>query len=108
MIQDYLSSLRKRISAIGDKSALVLIAPFIIILFLIDKAMAMTLVQWLVFAPVLAGVAIIVSRIVFPQIHLTSLIRMAEGGNRAAGMVASALLIFVALLVLSLVMWAKA
>lgn len=81
----------RRIKALVDKSAWTLIVPSLIALFFIDQAMLATLVQWLTFAPVLAGVAIIVSRIVFPQIHLTELVRETLKGNLAAATLAAAL-----------------
>lgn len=98
----------KRLKALLDKSAWLLILPSLVALFFIDEAMLKTLVQWLVFAPVLAGVAIIVSRVVFPQIHLTTLVEQTQKGNTAAGHLASALVLFVAIVILALVMWAKA
>lgn len=98
----------KRTKALADKSAWMLMIPSIVALCFIDLSMLKTLLQWLVFAPVLAGVAVIVSRIVFPQIHLSSLVEQTEKGNTAAGILASALVLFVALIVLVLVMWAKA
>lgn len=98
----------RRIKALVDTSAWILIAPSLIALFYIDQAMLATLVQWLVFAPVLAGVAVIVSRVVFPQIHLTELVTETIKGNRAAAILAASLVIFVAILVLALVIWARA
>lgn len=103
-----LASFWKRIAVLGDKSALVLIVPALAILYFIDQAMAVTLVQWLVFAPVLAGVAVHISRIVFPQISLNTFFTEAEKGNVASGIVAAAVILFVALIVLALVIWAKA
>ncbi|MNH30681.1 hypothetical protein D3C79_909900 [compost metagenome] len=67
-----------------------------------------TLLQWVVFAPVLAGIAIIVSRVTFPQIELTKLVKEAELENRAAGLVVAAIILFVGITMLSLVLWAKA
>lgn len=98
-----------RLGALFDKSAWLLIAPAFIGLFLIDHTMAITLIEWALFAIVLSGVAIIVSRICFPQIHLDALLAMAtDGRNIGAAIVASSLIIFVALLIFSLVFWAKA
>ena len=105
---EQLYSFLGRFRALVDKSALFLIIPCAAALYFIDSAMFMTLLQWLVFAPVLAGIAIIVSRVVFPQVHLTDLVTQAREGNRAAGFVAGALIIFVGLLLLALVTWAKA
>lgn len=98
----------KRTKALVDKSAWLLILPSVVALFFIDLSMLKTLLQWLVFAPVLAGVAVIVSRIVFPQIHLTDLVEQTQKGNVAASILASALVMFVAVVVVALVMWAKA
>ena len=57
---------------------------------------------------IITGLAVIVSRMMFPQIELTRLLKEAHGGNRGAGIVVAGLLLFVGLLILSLVMWAKA
>lgn len=105
---EHIYSFFRRFSALVDKSALFLIIPCAFVLWFIDPAMFTTLLQWLVFAPVLAGIAIIVSRITFPQIQLSLLIKQAHEGNRAAGFVAGALILFVGLLLLALVLWAKA
>lgn len=104
----FISSFLKRFKVLGDKSALVLIVPAVVALFFIDDAMMKTLVQWLIFAPIIAGVAIMVSRIVFPQIDLTRLIKETHEGNKASAIVAGSLLMFVGLLVYALVTWAKA
>ena len=104
----HLSSIYRRLLALLDKSALILILPALAGLFFIDRAMFSTLLEWLVFAPVLAGVAVIVSRIVFHRIDLTKLIIETEKGNVAAGILASAVLVFVALIFAALVTWAKA
>ncbi|NCE85282.1 hypothetical protein [Pseudomonas sp. Q1] len=98
----------KRLKALLDQSAWLLILPSLLTLFLIDTAMLQTLIQWLVFAPVLAGLAIIVSRVVFPQIHLSTLVEQTGQGNTAAGLLAAALVLFVAVVIMALVMWAKA
>ena len=101
-------SFLRRFNFLVDKSAIFLIVPCAVMLYFIDVAMFKTLLQWLVFAPVLAGIAIIVSRVTFPQVHLTELVKEAHTGNRAAGFVAGAVIIFVGLLMLALVLWAKA
>lgn len=104
----FITSFLKRFKALGDKSALILIIPAVAALFFIDAAMVKTLVQWLIFAPIIAGVAVLVSRIIFPHIDLTQLIRETHEGNKASAILAGALLLFVGLLVFALVTWAKA
>lgn len=105
---DHIRSFLSRFKVLGDKSALFLIVPALAALFFIDAAMVKTLVQWLVFAPIIAGVAIMVSRVVFPQINLTQLIKETHEGNKASAILAGSLLLFVGLLVYALVTWAKA
>lgn len=98
-----------RVRALIDKSAWLLIIPAFVALMVIDFAMAKTLVQWSVFSLVLAGIAIVLSRIVFPQVSLTDLVRSAHAdGNVGAGIVAGALITFFGLLMLALVIWSKA
>lgn len=105
---EHIQSFLRRFSFLVDKSALFLILPCAAALYFIDPAMFATLLQWVVFAPVLAGIAIIVSRVTFPQIELTRLVRQAELENRAAGLVVAAIILFVGITMLSLVLWAKA
>lgn len=105
---EHIQSFLRRFSFLVDKSALFLILPCAAALYFIDPAMFATLLQWVVFAPVLAGIAIIVSRVTFPQIELTKLVKEAELENRAAGLVVAAIILFVGITMLSLVLWAKA
>lgn len=104
----HLQSITKRLRALIDKTALLMILPCFILLWFIDEAMTLTVVQWLLVAPIITGLAVIVSRMMFPQINLTRLLEEAHGGNRASGIVVAGLLLFVGLLILSLVTWAKA
>ena len=98
----------RRLKALFDTSAWLLILPAILALLWIDDAMASTLVQWLIFAPVLAGVAVVISRIVFPQIHLTTAVRRAlDQNNGAAAAIVVAIIAFVAVIFLSLVLWVR-
>ncbi len=101
-------SIGKRLHALLDKGALLMILPCFLLLWFIDEAMVLTVVQWLLVAPIITGLAVIVSRMMFPQIELTQLVKEAHAGNRGAGVVVAGLLLFLGLLILSLVMWAKA
>lgn len=104
----HLSSITKRLRVLGDKSAFLLTAPFAVALYFIDAALVKTLLQWLLFGPVLAGVAIIISRLVFPQIELNRHADEALRGNTASGLIVAAIVIFVGLLVMSLAGWSRA
>lgn len=98
-----------RLGALTDASAWLLIAPALAALYVIDPALAKTFAQWSIFALVLAGAAVMVSRIIFPQIDLTALIKsVLEDKSTAAGLVASAVVFFVGLVMLAMVIWAKA
>lgn len=103
-----IQSIARRLRALIDKTALLMMLPCIVLLWYIDEAMLLTVVQWLLVAPIITGLAVIVSRMMFPQIELTRLLREAHEGNKAAGIVVAGLLLFVGLLILSLVTWAKA
>ena len=97
----------RRLSALFDKSAWLLIAPAFIALYMIDGPSALTLAQWSLFALVISGVAVVISRIVFPQIHLTTWLRRAEGNSHGAGLVVGAVILFVGIVMLTLAIWAK-
>ena len=96
-----------RLHATLDGSAWMLIAPALAVLFFVDSSLARTMVEWSLFALVLAGVGIIVSRITFPQIVLSDLLDDARKGNTASALVAVAVIAFVAAVLLAMVMWAK-
>lgn len=85
-----------------------LILPALVFLAFSDMALLLTLVQWSAFALVLAGVSIVVSMVIFPQIDLSDLIARTRKGDMAAAIVAGSLLLFFGLLFYSMVFWAKA
>lgn len=96
-----------RLKSLLDQSAWLLMLPASLILYIIDPSMAQTVAQWTLIALVLAGVAIIVSRIVFPQLDFDVLLPLVYAGNVAAGQVLSSLVLCVGLVFLSLVLWAR-
>lgn len=97
------------IGAVTDKNAWILMAPAAAALYAIEPALATTLLQWTLFGIVLAGAAVVISRLIFPQIELTALVKSAwEEKNTAAGLIVSAVVLFVGVVMLSLVLWAKA
>lgn len=105
----YLASLFSRFKVLTDKSAWALFLPAVVGLFFVDPATITTLLQWTLFAPALAAIAIILSRAVFPQINLTDLLKeVTEENNTAASVVIAGLIIFVGIVFFALVLWAKA
>jgi hypothetical protein len=78
-------------------------------LLLIDPAMFVTLIQWTVYALALGGIAVVLSRILLPQVRLTRAVNSAiEENSIAAAIVAAAVIIFLGILVLSMILWASA
>ncbi|ATI15736.1 holin [Bordetella phage vB_BbrM_PHB04] len=97
-----------RLKALIDPSAWLLILPAVLYLFFfVDPAMVRTLLEWTSYALVLSGIAIVISRVIFPQIQLGDLMHDVMIGNRAAGTVVASVVLFVGIVVLSLVLWAK-
>lgn len=106
-LKDHFFSFIKRFAVLGDKSAFLLTAPFALALYILDPSLLKTLLQWVLFAPVLAGIAIIVSRLTFPQINLGEHAGSARSGNVASAIVVGSIVVFVAAVILALVIWAK-
>lgn len=92
---------------VGDKNAWLLAGPAMGLLAYLDDAKLLTLLEWMVYAAVIAGFSIQISRTMFPQIKLTAMVEKAMEDSRAAGAVAAALVVFVGLLFLSLAFWTK-
>lgn len=98
-----------RVAAVINKSALTLMIPAFLMLCYMDWALAKTMFQWSLFGIVLSGVAAMISLITFPHIELDRLMAsVLDGRNTGAGLVVAAIIMFVGLLTLSLVLWAKA
>lgn len=93
--------------AITDGGAWLLIVPFALFWNQVDSADIKTSLVWLLKLPIIVGVVIILSRLVFPQIRLGSLMQKVDDGNVAAAIVVSGLLLFVGLLIMTATGWAK-
>lgn len=98
----------KILSYFKAPSVWLLILPAMLYLGYEDFELLETLLQWSAFALVLAGVSVVVSMVIFPQIKLTDLMDRTRKGDMAAAIVAGALLLFFGLLFYSMVFWAKA
>ncbi|EIW6162709.1 hypothetical protein MF451_003706 [Salmonella enterica subsp. enterica serovar Saintpaul] len=107
-MSQFLHSIHKRTRALGDKSAWILMLPSLITLWAIDDALFKTIIEWLIVAPLITGLAVILSRIVFPQIDLGLLVDEVILENKAAAMVVAGLMVFCGLLIMALMLWAKA
>ena len=88
----------RRTNALIDKSAWMLIAPALLVIFFIDPSLAKTLLTWMLFGLVIAGASVIISRIVFPQVDLSAMLaEVREQNNVGAGVVVAAIILFVAM-----------
>jgi len=100
--------LRKRLVPFFDLTAWVLLLAAMVPLLLIDSPMVVTLAQWTVFALALAGVTVVIVRVVLPQVDLSEWLGHARSGNVAAGLVVLAVALIVCFTFTGLVLWAKA
>ena len=102
--------IKKRLVPFLDLSAWILVIVALIPLFFIDRAMALTLVQWTLYGLALAGVAVVISRVVLPQIDLSEWVELARktDGPPGAHWIVFDVMMFLAITFLGLVLWAKA
>lgn len=97
-----------RLRAIWDPSVLILIIPALVVVFFVDSSMAYTLLEWIAFAPVVVGLSVLISQVVFYQIKFGELVKKVRYENSiAAAMVVSALIIFVSILSYAIVSWVR-
>lgn len=96
-----------RIKALIDKGGWMLIALGAVGLAIADYRLLLTLLEWSLYALVIGGLTIIVSRITFPQIKLSRLVERAQEGDMPAAVMVAALLLYCALVFIGIVMWAK-
>ena len=103
------ANLKDRIAPFYDPTAWILIALCAGGVALFDPVMAKTILQWVLIFGVFAGVAVIISRHVLPQISLTSAVEKAMDDNPvAAAIIVLSVVIFLSTLVYSLTIWGKA
>ncbi|EAO1133531.1 hypothetical protein EX011_21440 [Salmonella enterica] len=82
--------------------------PSLLTLWAVDATLFQTIIEWLIVAPLVTGLAIILSRIVFPQVDLGLLVDEVILENKAAAIVVAGLMTFCGLLILALMLWARA
>lgn len=96
-----------RIKAFGDRSAWLMVLAGGAVLGLTDWRLLLTLLTWTAYAAVLGGITILISRVTFPGVRLTDWLDKARAGDVPAAIVVAALMIFVGLLFVGIVGWAK-
>lgn len=99
--------LKARIAPFFDLSAWILLLVAIIPLLIIDRPMAMTLVQWSLYGLALAGIAVVIARVSLPQLDLSEWVNRARRGEPGAAQIVFAIVLSFTLVFLGLVLWAK-
>lgn len=115
-MREYLNRFKNRLvsrlSPFFDMTAWVLMVVSIVPLLLIDRAMVVTLIQWTFYALALAGITVVISRVLLPQVSLSEWLREAREGARESRTAAALIVLAVALIIcsifLGLVLWVKA
>lgn len=98
-----------RFRGLGDPTGWALILIACLPLLFIDPAMLMTLVQWTSFTLALSGMAVLVSRVILPQIDLTYWVKRAreDATGLTAGLVVLAIALVWSVIFFGLITWAK-
>lgn len=105
----FLCKLKARLIPLLDISAWVLLITSAVPMLLLNPAMVVTLITWTAYGIALAGISVMLNRLVLPQIKLDTFLREAlNNGNVAAGIVVAAVLLLLGIFFLGLVLWAKA
>lgn len=102
-----LSRLAQRVRPFFDLTAWVLFGVSLVPLYLINRPMLFTLIQWTAFALALAGASVGLSRLLLPQVDLAYCVRRAGDGEIAPALVVLAVALLLGMLFLGIVLWAK-
>lgn len=97
----------ERLGSLLDKSAWIMMVIGVTILGLSDFEMLVTLVKWISFTFIVAAVSIFMSRITFSSVDFKEFLEMVRKGNVAAGLVMGAVVLYVGIVGLSVIIWAK-
>lgn len=97
----------QRLRPFLDISVWVLILTGGLPLAFLDPAMLLTMVQWTFLGILFMGVAILLSRIAFPQIDLTAHVHAAGRGELPSALIVAAVVVFLGLTFMGVVLWAR-
>lgn len=104
----FIERLKPRLRPFTDLTAWVLLIVSSVPLLFIDRAMFVTLIEWTLYAIALAGIAVFLSRVLLPHVRLSLWLQRAWEGDRAAAFVASSVIMFLAVIFIGVVIWARA
>lgn len=104
----------KRLTPFMDIGFWLLTIISLVPLLILNTAMALTMLQWCAFFVAFAGLAILICRILMPQIDLSEWLdeirhpASNSNGSTGAGLVVLSVALLLSAILLSLVLWAKA
>jgi hypothetical protein len=99
--------IKRRLAPFFDLTAWVLLLVSAVPLAILDPGTVLTLAHWTAYALGLAGIAVVIARLLFPQVHLSEWVEGARNGSLPAALVVLAITILLSTIFLSLVLWAK-
>lgn len=108
MLQMFWARLRAFIAPFHDPRAWTLIILCAGGVWLFDPVMARTVLEFVLIAGAFAGIAVMISRHVLPQVNLTAHVQQALTGPTGAGLVVLSVALFLSVLVLTLALWGRA
>lgn len=102
--------IKKRLLPFLDLTTWILLLIAIVPLAIVNPPMLMTLLQWTAFAVALAGVAVLLCRVMLPMVDLGALYDAACDGTLTMqqAVIFAATVMLLALLFLGLILWGKA
>lgn len=103
---NFLQAVWARIRSLGDKSAWILLAVGALV-FAGGSNMLISMISWIAFAFIAAGITIFLSRIGFSSIKFSELVPEAKKGNVAAAIIVASVVLYCALAFIAIVLWAK-
>lgn len=106
-LERFPARLKKRLLPFLDLTFWVCTVLVVVPLWLLDPPMMKTLIQWSAFGLALAGLSVLVVRVMLPQVDITDLLREARQGNVAAGLAMVGMAILMSFVFLGLILWAK-
>lgn len=99
----------KRLRPFGDVGFWVLTLLSLVPLFILNRPMTLTFLQWSAFFIALAGASLVICRILLPQVDLSEWLAKVKANPTAVGpaLVVFAVAFLLGFILLSMVLWAK-
>lgn len=96
-----------RLRPFRDPGVVVLLLVSMVPLAILDRAMAITLLQWTLYVLALGGLSILLSMVMVPSLRFWTWAEKASGGSTAAAIVVFGMLLNMGLIFIGVVLWAR-